>query len=120
MSKLFRISYVMMNDKSAMDRIFNLIQEIEDLCFTVGESAETELAMEDIIRKDLEIISETIFQVSDKFKEAHPEIQWSHLAGMKERYKLKPLVFESGSDSEWSVLVDDLLDLKDVSYYYKQ
>ena len=108
-----------MNDKTYLDSIFQLIQEIEDICFTIpGEDFDTK-PMQDFIIRNVNIISETTRQLSDGFKESHPEIPWSYLVGMSDRFLLHPLILESGVDSEWDKLGHYLFDLKYVCYATK-
>ena len=105
-----------MNDKKYLESIFQLIQEIEDICFTIpGKDYDTK-PMEDFIIRNVNNISETTKQLSDGYKKSHPEIPWSYLGGMRDRFLLHPLILESGADSEWDKLMDYLIDLKYICY----
>jgi uncharacterized protein with HEPN domain len=105
-----------MNDKKYLDLIFQLIQEIEDVCITIPPKDFDTKPMEDFIIRNVNFIGETTKQLSDGFKDSHPEIPWSYLAGMRDRFLQYPLILESGPDSEWDKLVDYLFDFKEICF----
>jgi uncharacterized protein with HEPN domain len=105
-----------MDDKKYLELIFQLVQEIEDICFTILPGDFDTKPMQDFIIRNVEIIGETTKHLSDEFKKSHPEIPWNYLAGMRDRFLQDPLILESGPDSEWDKLYDYLFDLKNVCF----
>jgi uncharacterized protein with HEPN domain len=81
--------------------------------YTIGLDRETFLADEktvDAVVRNLEIIGEVARRLPDQFKQAHPEIPWPQIAGLRNR-----IVHDYfGLDLQliWHILHADLKDLE--------
>ncbi len=66
--------------------------------------------LQDVLTRSLEIIGEATAHLSDEFKEAHPEIPWGQMKGM--RNVLIHQYFRIDLDFVWGTAVEDIPNLR--------
>jgi uncharacterized protein with HEPN domain len=62
--------------------------------------------LQDAIMRRIQIIGEAARKISQEFKEAHPEISWSEIIGM--RHKLIHEYFRIISEKVWETVTNDI------------
>ncbi len=97
------------------DRIYLLhvrdaMQHIMNYTAAGQESFFADRKTQDAVVRNLEIIGEAIKRVSARLKEAHPDIAWKPIAGMRD--KLIHDYFGVNLQLVWDVVVRDLPELK--------
>ncbi len=79
----------------------------------IGEMGETEFRASDLhqsaVVRELQVIGEAARQISDEFKEDHPEFDWQSMAGMRNR--LIHEYFRVSLEVVWQTLREDVPDL---------
>jgi uncharacterized protein with HEPN domain len=81
--------------------------------FTAGMDRQTFLGDAktiDAVARNLEIIGEAVRQLSDDFKNAHPDIPWNQIGGMRNRIVHE--YFRLDVEIVWQVIHKDLPDLE--------
>jgi len=95
-------------------RLEHIAEAIERLQRHAGNLPEDELR-KDILRyygivKNIEIIGEAARMLTDDFKQAHPEVEWRNIAGM--RNFLVPEYFNVDEETVFDVLHSEIPELK--------
>jgi len=95
-------------------RIEHILEAIERLETHAGNLSRDELET-DVMRyygivKNIEIIGEAANMLSSNFKDAHPEVPWRVIAGM--RNFLVHEYFRVDNDTVWDVIHSDIVELK--------
>ncbi len=70
-----------------------------------------DIKTQDAVIRNLEIIGEAAKNISDDFKEKHPQILWKDLAGVRD--KLIHHYFGANLEVVWYIIKDDLPRLKE-------
>ena len=92
----------------------HILEAIDRLETHAGNLSREELES-DVLRyygivKNIEIIGEAANMLSSDFKEAHPEVAWRDIAGM--RNFLVHEYFRVDNDTVWAVIHSDIVELK--------
>jgi uncharacterized protein with HEPN domain len=66
--------------------------------------------MQDAVVRELEIIGEASRNLTDELREAHPEVPWSQIIGMRNRFI--HAYFDVNLRIVWEIVRDDLPRLK--------
>lgn len=74
------------------------------------EDLDGDLALRLALVHLIQTIGEAARNVSDAFKEAHPEIPWRHIQGM--RHRVVHEYWRVNLDEVWRTVVDDLPELE--------
>lgn len=92
--------------------ILDAIATVEEYLLGVGEDKflETRLIQDGVIRQ-IEIIGEAVRNISKDIRNAHPEIPWQDVAGMRD--KLIHGYFGVDIEEVWNTARDDLPVLRD-------
>lgn len=67
---------------------------------------DADLELQDATLRRLQTLSESAQRLSDVFKDAHPEVSWSRIAGMRNR--LVHAYLDIDLDIVWNTIVIDL------------
>jgi uncharacterized protein with HEPN domain len=70
---------------------------------------EDDEVLQDAIMRRIQIIGEAARKVSAEFKEAHPEIPWADIIGM--RHRLIHKYFQIITEKVWETVVKDIPEL---------
>ena len=106
-----------LRDKSRLEHILGAINRIQ----THAGNLSKEDLEKDVLRyygivKNIEIIGEAARMLTDAFRLMHPEVNWRSIGNM--RNFLVHEYFQVDSDVVWSVIHEDIVDLKNnVSRY---
>ena len=97
------------------NRLLHIMQAIERLQTYAGSLSRDDLET-DVLRyygivKNIEIIGEAVNMLSSAFKEAHCEVAWRDIAGM--RNFLVHEYFRVDSDTVWAVIHSEIVELKE-------
>jgi uncharacterized protein with HEPN domain len=101
-----------LNDKKRLEHILEAINRLQ---IHAGKLSREELES-DVLRyygivKNIEIIGEAANMLSSAFKDAHPEVPWRVIAGM--RNFLVHEYFRVDNDTVWDVIHSDIVELKE-------
>ena len=101
-----------LNDKK---RLVHILEAIDRLQVHAGKLSREELES-DVLRyygivKNIEIIGEAANMLSPAFKEAHSDVPWRVIAGM--RNFLVHEYFRVDNDTVWDVIHSDIVELKE-------
>ena len=96
-------------------RLEHMLQAIERLQTYAGNLSREELES-DVLRyygivKNIEIIGEAANMLSASFKEAHPEVAWRDISGM--RNFLVHEYFRVDNDTVWAAIHSEIVELKE-------
>lgn len=106
-----------LRDKKRLEHILDAINRLQT---HAGNLSKEELE-QDVLRyygivKNIEIIGEAARMLTDGFKSLHPEVEWRSIANM--RNFLVHEYFRVDSDVVWSVIHQEIVELKEqVSHY---
>jgi uncharacterized protein with HEPN domain len=96
-------------------RLGHILEEIDNaLTFTDGltfEDFQTNKLLRYAVVKCIEIIGEASYKLTDKFREAHPEIEWRKMTGM--RHVLVHGYYQLEDIRIWKIIQNDLQPLKE-------
>ena len=103
-------------------RLSHIIEAIDNLFeFTKGISFD-EYKGNKILRfaviKNLEIIGEAAYLLTNEFKEKHPEVEWKVIIGM--RHVLVHGYYQISDEMVWATIQTELLPLKEKVELYKR
>ena len=101
-----------LRDKTRLEHILEAIERLEKYA---GSLSREELEI-DVLRyygivKNIEIIGEAARMLTDEFKEAHPEVAWRNIAGM--RNFLVHEYFNVDEETVFEVLHSEIPELKE-------
>lgn len=101
-----------LKDKSRLEHILEAIDRLQTHAGTLTQ----EELEQDVLRyygivKNIEIIGEAARMLSEAFRVAHPEVNWRSIANM--RNFLVHEYFQVDSDVVWSVIHEDIVELKE-------
>lgn len=97
--------------KIYLQHVLESIEAIEQ--YAKGQSIEmflTSMRDQDAVIRRLEVIGEAVKNISEDFKNRHPEVPWSKIAGM--RNVLIHEYFVVDIRAVWDTIQDDLPQLK--------
>ena len=100
----------MKDDRIYLLHVRDAIQLIMSYTATGKESFFPDRKTQDAVVRNLEIIGEAIKRVSVTLKEAHPDVAWKPIAGMRD--KLIHDYFGINLQLVWDVVAQDLPGLK--------
>lgn len=105
-----------------INRLSHIIEAIDNLFeFTQGISFD-EYKGNKILRfaiiKNLEIIGEAAYLLTNEFKEKHPEVEWKVIIGM--RHVLVHDYYQISDEMVWATIQTELLPLKEKVELYKR
>ena len=105
-----------------INRLSHIIEAIDNLFeFTEGISFD-EYKGNKILRfaiiKNLEIIGEAAYLLTNEFKEKHPEVEWKVIIGM--RHVLVHGYYQISDEMVWATIQTALLPLKEKVELYKR
>jgi uncharacterized protein with HEPN domain len=80
-----------------------VVKYVQGVNFEIFDQDEV---LQDAIMRRIQIIGEAARKISQEFKEAHPEISWSEVIGM--RNKLVHDYFEIIPEKVWDTAVNDI------------
>jgi len=100
----------MKDDRIYLLHVRDAIQHIVNYTEAGKENFFSDRKTQDAVVRNLEIIGEATKRVSVTLKEAHPEIAWKPIAGMRD--KLIHDYFGINLQLVWDAVVRDLPDLK--------
>ena len=105
-----------------INRLSHIIEAIDNLFeFTQGINFE-EYKGNKILRfaiiKNLEIIGEAAYMLTNEFKERHPEVEWKLIIGM--RHVLVHGYYQISDEKVWATIQTELLPLREKVERYKQ
>lgn len=89
----------------AIERIKNYIVGLDFPTFDRNTMAHT------AVIRELEVIGEASKNLSDEFKNSHPNIKWPEIIGM--RNKLIHEYFDIDTELVWQTIIKDLPELKE-------
>ena len=101
-----------LRDRSRLEHIMEAIERLQTYA---GQLSREELEA-DVLRyygivKNIEIIGEAANMLTTTFKEAHPEVAWRDISGM--RNFLVHEYFRVDSDTVWAVIHSEIVELKE-------
>ncbi len=99
-------------DNEFLSDIHEAIRRIE--IYTKGIDYENfleDIKTQDSVIRNLEIIGEAVKNISDDFKDKHPQILWKDWAGVRD--KLIHHYFGVNLEVVWYIIKEDLLSLKE-------
>ena len=105
-----------------INRLSHIIEAIDNLFeFTQGINFE-EYKGNKILRfaiiKNLEIIGEAAYLLTNEFKERHPEVEWKVIIGM--RHVVGHGYYQISDEMVWATIQTELLPLREKVERYKQ
>ena len=101
-----------LRDKSRLEHILEAIDRLQT---HAGSLTKAELE-QDVLRyygivKNIEIIGEAARMLTEAFRQSHPEVNWRSIANM--RNFLVHEYFQVDSDVVWSVIHEEIVELKE-------
>jgi uncharacterized protein with HEPN domain len=99
------------DDATRLGHVFDAICRIEEYTRGVDKTAfGNNGMMQDAVMRQIEIIGEASRNISDEFQEAHPELPWLQMRGI--RNKIVHDYLEINQDVIWDTVQNDLPMLK--------
>lgn len=98
-------------DRGRLEHILEQLNNIEE--FVSGKTLndlQNDKVLQYAIVKCIEIIGEAAYMLSVEFKDKHPQVQWEQIVRM--RHVLVHGYYHISLPLVWSVIQDDLVDLK--------
>ena len=98
-------------DRGRLEHILEQLNNIEE--FVSGKTLndlQNDKILQYAIVKCIEIIGEAAYMLSVEFKDKHPQVQWEQIVRM--RHVLVHGYYHISLPLVWSVIQDDLIDLK--------
>ncbi len=98
-------------DRGRLEHILEQLNNIEE--FVSGKTLndlQNDKILQYAIVKCIEIIGEAAYMLSVEFKDKHPQVQWEQIVRM--RHVLVHGYYHISLPLVWSVIQDDLVDLK--------
>ena len=100
-----------LRDKSRLEHILQAIDRLQTYAGNLSrEELETDVLRYYGIVKNIEIIGEASNMLTDRFKSAHPEVEWRAISNM--RNFLVHEYFRVDNDTVWAVIHGDIVELK--------
>ena len=100
-----------LRDKTRLEHILEAIERLEKYAgFLSREELEIDVLRYYGIVKNIDIIGEAARMLSSAFTSSHPEVNWRSIAGM--RNFLVHEYFQVDSDTVWTVIHSDIVELK--------
>ena len=99
-------------DKSRLEHILKSIDYIID--FTNGidlEDLKTDMKLQFAIVRNVEIIGEASYKLSNEFREQHPEVPWRNI--INSRHVLVHDYYQIRLEVIWDIIQKDLLPLRE-------
>ncbi|MDE7230181.1 MAG: DUF86 domain-containing protein [Oscillospiraceae bacterium] len=88
----------------------NEVDEVIRLCRNSFETFDTVFLFRNSASMSIQSIGELVKHLSDEFKQAHSNIPWSQIRGMRHRFAHD--YYEMNHEIIWSVAVDDIPELR--------
>ena len=105
-----------------INRLSHIIEAIDNLFeFTKGISFDGykgNKILRFAVIKNLEIIGEAAYLLTNEFKEKHPEVEWKVIIGM--RHVLVHGYYQISDEMVWATIQTELLPLKEKVELYKR
>lgn len=83
-----------------------MLRRIETSTAQGRDALETDLDLQDATLRRLQTLSESVQRLSGEFREAHPEVPWDLIAGMRNR--LVHAYLEADLEIIWNTVLSDL------------
>ena len=83
-----------------------MLRRIENSTAQGRDAFETDLDLQDATLRRLQTLSESVQRLSGEFKEAHPEVPWDLIAGMRNR--LVHAYLDVDLEIVWNTVLSDL------------
>ncbi|MDI9633235.1 MAG: DUF86 domain-containing protein [Methanolinea sp.] len=101
----------MKDDRLYLIHILERIRRVEEYTRGGREVFSSSPMVQDAVVRNLEVIGEAVKNISPRLKDAHPEIPWRRIAGLRDLLIHRYM----GVDLEevWNIVVKDLPDLKE-------
>ena len=101
-----------LRDRSRLEHIMEAIERLQTYAGHLSrEELDTDVLRYYGIVKNIEIIGEAANMLTTTFKEAHPEVAWRDISGM--RNFLVHEYFRVDSDTVWAVIHSEIVELKE-------
>jgi len=105
-----------------INRLSHIIEAIDNLFEFTKDISFEEYKNNKILRfaiiKNLEIIGEAAYLLTNEFKEKHPEVEWKVIIGM--RHVLVHDYYQISDEMVWATIQTELLPLKEKVELYKR
>jgi len=89
-----------------LEHIAEMLRRIERSAAEGRYVFETDVDLQDATLRRLQTLSESVQRLSGEFKEAHPELPWDLIAGMRNR--LVHAYLDVDLDIVWNTVLSDL------------
>jgi uncharacterized protein with HEPN domain len=100
------------SDRAYLLHIRDSIVRIDRYASLGRDAFESDSMVQDAVIRNLEVIGEAVKSLEPSFREQHPEIPWSSIAGMRDR--LIHHYFQVDLELVWNVIVKHLPALREV------
>ena len=103
----------MKDDSVYIEHILTAISKIENFVYGISKDEfEKSVLIQDAVIRNFEIIGEATKKISRSFTQAHPEVPWQDMAGMRD--KLIHDYIDVDMDVVWKTIEIDLPLLKEL------
>lgn len=89
-----------------------MLRRIENSAAQGRDAFETDLDLQDATIRRLQTLSESVQRLSGEFKDAHPEVPWGLIAGMRNR--LVHAYLDVDLEVVWNTVLSDLPPMRAV------